>query len=237
VTSEDELLTAWALRLRVAESELREREDRALADDPTPAELTALAAERDRIALGRDRIADRYDEQAGRRDRSALGRDVSGSGRDQRARAPQQDEDPGWSDRFAAGADRDLAAGDRADSHGDRGRAHESRELAATDRRRAAVDRDRAARESGGQADEVRGLRAALESRHVIGQAQGLLMARYGVGSETAFAVLVRLSQTSNTKLRDLADQLVRAAEPEPRREPVGAGDVRPVSAEPHGSG
>ena len=216
-------MAAWALRLRAAEVELLQREQQARAEEPTTAELSALAVESDRIAVGRDRIADLYDEQAETRDLSALGRDVSGSGRDRRARVPQADDDEGWPDRFAAGVDRDLAAGDRADSHGDRARAHESRAQAAADRRRAAVDRGR----SDDQADEVRGLRAALRSRHVIGQAQGLLMARHGVGSETAFALLVRLSQTSNTKLRDLADSLVRDAEPGAGT-PVGAREQDP---------
>lgn len=214
VTDEDDVLAAWERRLRAAEAEVLEREQRALADDPAPEVLAAFAAERDAIARGRDHVADRYDAQAGDRDGAALRRDVSGSARDRQARAEQQDLDAGWSDRVAAGEDRDLAASDRADSHDDRARAHLSREHAAADRRRAAVDRERAAQESSEQEDEVRGLRAALRSRHVIGQAQGLLMARYSVSSETAFAVLVRLSQSSNAKLRDVAERLVRDAEP-----------------------
>ena len=227
---EGEALAAWERRLRAVEDELFAREQEALADDPTPGELAALAAERDRIALGRDRIADRYDQHAETRDRSALRRDLSASGRDQRARARDQDQDEAWADRVVAGEHRDLAAGDRADSSEERARAHASREHAAADRQRAAVDRGRAAQVADDQEDEVRGLRAALRSRHVIGQAQGLLMARHHVSSAAAFAVLVRLSQTSNTKLRDLAEELVQAAEPP--QPPGTAADERSLPAD-----
>lgn len=214
VEHDDEALAARDRRLRVGEAELLERERQALADDPTPGELAAFAAERDKIAGERDRIADLLDERAAARDHSALRRDVSGSGRDQRARDDWQDSDPGFPDRYSAGADRDLAAGDRSDSHDDRARGHEHRERAAADRSRAAVDRDEAARKADAHEQELRRLHAALESRHVIGQAQGLLMARHDLSSQAAFAVLVRLSQASNTKLREVARQLAAAAEP-----------------------
>jgi hypothetical protein len=49
----------------------------------------------------------------------------------------------------------------------------------------------------------------ALATRNVIGQAVGILMERYKLDSERAFAFLVRLSQSSNTKLRQIADAVV----------------------------
>ena len=54
-----------------------------------------------------------------------------------------------------------------------------------------------------------RQLREALESRAVIDQAKGIVMARLGCDPDEAFAALVRQSQDSNTKLRLVAAQLV----------------------------
>lgn len=56
-------------------------------------------------------------------------------------------------------------------------------------------------------------LNTALDTRGIIGRAQGILMHRYGLDTTVAFQVLKRGSQTSNTKLRDLADQVVQAQE------------------------
>lgn len=55
----------------------------------------------------------------------------------------------------------------------------------------------------------VGGLQTALQSRHLIGVAQGILMAQYDMGLETAFEVLRRYSSHSNVKLRDVAKQVV----------------------------
>lgn len=52
-------------------------------------------------------------------------------------------------------------------------------------------------------------LHQALTSRQVIGQATGILMERYGIGEDAAFAFLVRASSTSNTELRDIAQEVV----------------------------
>jgi len=57
-------------------------------------------------------------------------------------------------------------------------------------------------------------LEAALTSRAVIDQAKGVLIARYGIPAEDAFARLARLSQALNLKVRDLAP-LVVAANPD----------------------
>jgi transcriptional regulator with GAF, ATPase, and Fis domain len=55
-----------------------------------------------------------------------------------------------------------------------------------------------------------RTLRRAVETRTVIGQAEGILMARYGLTGEAAFGVLRRYSQALNIKLSVLADELTR---------------------------
>ena len=52
-------------------------------------------------------------------------------------------------------------------------------------------------------------LREALESRDVIGQAKGILMARRGLKPDEAFETLRRVSQHHNLKLRDVAEQVV----------------------------
>jgi len=49
----------------------------------------------------------------------------------------------------------------------------------------------------------------AIDSRHQIGQAQGILMERYKLTADQAFAVLRRFSQEHNRKLRDVAHQVV----------------------------
>lgn len=52
-------------------------------------------------------------------------------------------------------------------------------------------------------------LKRAIDTRHVIGQAQGILMERFGLDDVRAFAVLRRLSQDGNIKLRQIAQQVV----------------------------
>lgn len=52
-------------------------------------------------------------------------------------------------------------------------------------------------------------LNTAMDARKVIGQAQGILMERYGLSTEQAFEVLRRYSQDHNVKLRLVAEQLV----------------------------
>lgn len=55
----------------------------------------------------------------------------------------------------------------------------------------------------------VNSLKDALESRDLIGQAKGMIMQRFSVSDDAAFKVLVRLSTTTNTKLRAVAEQVV----------------------------
>ena len=51
---------------------------------------------------------------------------------------------------------------------------------------------------------------AALSTRDVIGQAKGILMERFGLTADTAFAMLVRASSETNIKLRVVCDELCR---------------------------
>lgn len=52
----------------------------------------------------------------------------------------------------------------------------------------------------------------ALQSRDLIGQAKGILMAREGVTADEAFDMLRRASQRLNVKLRDVAGDMVDSA-------------------------
>jgi GAF domain-containing protein len=61
--------------------------------------------------------------------------------------------------------------------------------------------------------DMADNLQAALESRAVIDQAKGILIERYKVTADQAFQLLARVSMTTNRKLRDIADDLVRTGE------------------------
>ena len=60
-----------------------------------------------------------------------------------------------------------------------------------------------------GYARSEEGLREALETRTVIGQAQGVLMERFEIDADRAFATLRRYSQHQNIKLKVLCHQLV----------------------------
>jgi transcriptional regulator with GAF, ATPase, and Fis domain len=55
----------------------------------------------------------------------------------------------------------------------------------------------------------VANLQIALESRAVIEQAKGILVAEYGCHPEVAFKELSRISQSTNRKLREIATDLV----------------------------
>jgi GAF domain-containing protein len=58
-------------------------------------------------------------------------------------------------------------------------------------------------------------LRVALESRAVIEQAKGALMAQRGCSADEAFDLLVTLSQDTNRKLRDVAATLLHGMHPD----------------------
>lgn len=53
----------------------------------------------------------------------------------------------------------------------------------------------------------------AMDTRDRIGQAKGILMERYNIPSDQAFSLLIRVSQNTNIKLRDIADHLTATGE------------------------
>lgn len=53
-------------------------------------------------------------------------------------------------------------------------------------------------------------LETAITNRTAIGRAEGILMERFGISAEQAFAVLRRVSQHRNVKLNRVAEELVR---------------------------
>lgn len=58
-------------------------------------------------------------------------------------------------------------------------------------------------------AERAEGLATALESRTTIGQAQGILMEKFGIGSGPAFEFLRRISQHENRRLFTVAEAIV----------------------------
>lgn len=62
-------------------------------------------------------------------------------------------------------------------------------------------------------AHEIDNLEEAIRTRKMIGQAVGIVMERYQLTDQRAFAFLTRLSQTRNVKLRLVAQEIVAAAE------------------------
>jgi GAF domain-containing protein len=60
-----------------------------------------------------------------------------------------------------------------------------------------------------GSARKIENLWLAVDARKRIGQAQGILMERFDLTADQAFAVLLRYSQDNNVKLRVVADRLV----------------------------
>ena len=56
----------------------------------------------------------------------------------------------------------------------------------------------------------------ALQSRDLIGQAKGMLMAREGINADEAFDMLRRASQRLNVKLRDVAQGIVNPPDAPP---------------------
>jgi len=57
------------------------------------------------------------------------------------------------------------------------------------------------------------GLQTALQSRDVIGQAKGIVMARHRLTADMAYEVLRRLSQDRNQKLTELAEEIARTGQ------------------------
>jgi transcriptional regulator with GAF, ATPase, and Fis domain len=67
---------------------------------------------------------------------------------------------------------------------------------------------------------ETKQLEEGLKTRTIIGQATGLLMAQEGLTSDEAFQKLTKISQTSNMKLREIAQRFVQAWEERAGSEP-----------------
>ena len=67
-------------------------------------------------------------------------------------------------------------------------------------------------------AENARNMRLAMESRAVIEQAKGVLMAQRGVDAEQAFDILRDASQRYNRKLRDIAAGIVATTTESPAR-------------------
>lgn len=66
------------------------------------------------------------------------------------------------------------------------------------------------------QSDVVDQLHTAMQTRSVIDQALGILMAREGCAAENAFAILRRSSQSRNVKIATIAAELVAAVSGSP---------------------
>lgn len=62
-------------------------------------------------------------------------------------------------------------------------------------------------------AQEVSDLRQAVATRQLIGQAVGVVMERYQLSEERAFAFLARLSQDRNVKLREVAREFTSSTD------------------------
>ncbi len=75
--------------------------------------------------------------------------------------------------------------------------------------------------------EQARNMRLAMDSRAVIEQAKGVLMAQRRVNAEQAFEILREASQRYNRKLRDIALGIV---ESDPAAEPL---DPAPIQGRP----
>jgi transcriptional regulator with GAF, ATPase, and Fis domain len=62
-------------------------------------------------------------------------------------------------------------------------------------------------------AQEIEGLNTALMNRTIIGQAEGILMERFGIGGDRAFQALRRVSSHTNLKLHRVARLLVETGQ------------------------
>ncbi len=61
--------------------------------------------------------------------------------------------------------------------------------------------------------EQVMHLLKAVETRDIIGQAKGILMERFKISADEAFDRLRQMSQQSNRKVRDLAQELAETGE------------------------
>lgn len=68
-------------------------------------------------------------------------------------------------------------------------------------------------------ANHVGNLEQAVRSRTLIGQAVGIVMERYDLNDEHAFAFLKRLSSHRNVKLRAVAEEIISATDHRPNKD------------------
>jgi GAF domain-containing protein len=61
--------------------------------------------------------------------------------------------------------------------------------------------------------EDLSHLRSAMTTRALIEQAKGILMERHKIKEDEAFTILTHASQRTNTKLRDVAAELVRTGD------------------------
>lgn len=57
--------------------------------------------------------------------------------------------------------------------------------------------------------DESEHLSLAVVNRTIVGQAEGILMERYNLDADQAFAMLVRVSQNENRRINLVAEELI----------------------------
>lgn len=62
-----------------------------------------------------------------------------------------------------------------------------------------------------GAVHKIDNLATGMAGRTLISQAQGIAMARHGIDAEPAWRAMVRISQDTNIKIRDLAAEIIRA--------------------------
>jgi len=77
--------------------------------------------------------------------------------------------------------------------------------------------------------------RTALDTRDLIGQAKGILMERYRLTPDQAFSLLVRVSQHTHVKVRELAEQLSLTGQLDIGTSPGGPrSPLHPVGGQQH---
>lgn len=96
--------------------------------------------------------------------------------------------------------------------------------------RRDALHQDEIVRHRERFANELDTIRQALETRDLIGQAKGIIIAAMGCSADEAFVLLRKQSQAENRKLQDVAAEISRKAQ---RRHLSTSSADSPTSASP----
>jgi len=76
------------------------------------------------------------------------------------------------------------------------------------------VEKERQSRREQALVVENEQLRVAIDTRDMIGQAKGMLMERFNIDSVSAFDLLVKLSQQTNTRVEQIARKVIEAEHP-----------------------